>query len=317
METHSSSSSSASHSSPKHEEGGWLRRVLTSHVLDIIVVVLVVFDVSLVTVETLIDFHLVCIDGIIVPMAPHQVVDLVGLGKVPASLVVHATRLTGLQDGSWGSSREMPASPRRLPVPVPGRVDELAPAPVASQGIANDDTATMSGQTRGAVVGGFGDVQAPQASRVSFVETTKRAAPESAYASALVCDARKGTTAYRISRRCHTLSLYILAFFMLELTLKMCVTPTEFFHSFLHKLDLFVVSVSIFMDTFLYNHFGDIFTVLVLIRLWRVVRIFHGIIELFDNELEARHHIEKHAQEQARRELALQGKLPGPSGGSS
>mmetsp|Transcript_98518 Transcript_98518/g.195416 ORF Transcript_98518/g.195416 Transcript_98518/m.195416 type:complete len:291 (-) Transcript_98518:89-961(-) len=112
----------------------------------------------------------------------------------------------------------------------------------------------------------------------------------------LQCDTREGHRAHHIAHTCHVLSIAILVFFVLELLLKLWVNPEHFMASFVHKLDLVVVVVSLIIDTVVIAYIesqaekgnidksksGDIQVVaglLVISRSWRFVRIFHGFYE--------------------------------------
>lgn len=95
---------------------------------------------------------------------------------------------------------------------------------------------------------------------------------------------------------CHNFSIAILCVFLVELLLKYWVAPKEFCASKLELLDLFVVSISLIIDvyvSYLISTDGggvvQLETVLVLImilRIWRVVRIIHGFSEVYAIEME-------------------------------
>ncbi|XP_017454007.1 voltage-gated hydrogen channel 1 isoform X1 [Rattus norvegicus] len=78
----------------------------------------------------------------------------------------------------------------------------------------------------------------------------------------------------------HYLSLAILAFFVLEISLKVFVFRLEFFHHKFEILDAIVVVVSFVLDLILLfkNHHFEALGLLILLRLWRVARIINGII---------------------------------------
>eukprot|EP00746_Dinoflagellata_sp_MGD_P087746 gnl/MRDRNA2_/MRDRNA2_34778_c0_seq1.p1 gnl/MRDRNA2_/MRDRNA2_34778_c0~~gnl/MRDRNA2_/MRDRNA2_34778_c0_seq1.p1 ORF type:complete len:378 (+),score=106.27 gnl/MRDRNA2_/MRDRNA2_34778_c0_seq1:148-1281(+) len=121
-------------------------------------------------------------------------------------------------------------------------------------------------------------------------------------AEALVCETKYGHNAHHIMHTCHTLSILILCIFFVELMLKMWIAPKEFCADWLHLLDLFVVTTSLIIDIYISflieeRRAGDeealdaatIATLLVILRLWRVVRIAHGFNEIRNMELEKRH----------------------------
>jgi hypothetical protein len=109
--------------------------------------------------------------------------------------------------------------------------------------------------------------------------------------AALVCEDRHGHHSHHMAHTCHFWSVAILSFFMLELLVKIWISPSAFFHNFFHVLDLIVVSVSLFIDTIMVQvvmfFWGesseglDIVAILLLTsRLWRIARIIHGIFEV-------------------------------------
>lgn len=74
------------------------------------------------------------------------------------------------------------------------------------------------------------------------------------------------------------MSFAILAFFMVEIFLKIFVFRLEFFHHKFEILDAFVVVVSFVLDLVLMfkNHHFEALGLLILLRLWRVARIING-----------------------------------------
>lgn len=109
--------------------------------------------------------------------------------------------------------------------------------------------------------------------------------------AALVCEDKHGHHSHHIAHTCHFWSVAILCFFMLELLVKIWISPSAFFGNFFHVLDLIVVSVSLFIDTIMVQlvmyFWGDstagfdILSLLLLTsRLWRIARIIHGIFEV-------------------------------------
>ncbi|XP_005403219.2 PREDICTED: voltage-gated hydrogen channel 1 isoform X2 [Chinchilla lanigera] len=78
----------------------------------------------------------------------------------------------------------------------------------------------------------------------------------------------------------HCMSIAILAFFMVEIFLKIFVFRLEFFHHKFEILDTVVVVVSFVLDIVLLfqEHEFEALGLLILLRLWRVARIINGII---------------------------------------
>jgi len=108
----------------------------------------------------------------------------------------------------------------------------------------------------------------------------------------LQCDTREGHRAHHLTHTCHMLSIAILVFFMVEILLKLWVNPEHFMASFVHKLDLVVISISLLIDVVIipYIESHDVYQekakdfeivagLLILSRSWRFVRIFHGFFE--------------------------------------
>mmetsp|Transcript_60630 Transcript_60630/g.141237 ORF Transcript_60630/g.141237 Transcript_60630/m.141237 type:complete len:253 (-) Transcript_60630:124-882(-) len=110
----------------------------------------------------------------------------------------------------------------------------------------------------------------------------------------LVCETREGHRTQHILHVCHVGSIAILCTFMLELLIKLWVAPKLFMASWGHKLDLFVVVVSLFIETvieaIIATHAKErsrreletlevVSWLLIFSRTWRVVRIFHAFIE--------------------------------------
>ncbi|XP_008837621.2 voltage-gated hydrogen channel 1 [Nannospalax galili] len=78
----------------------------------------------------------------------------------------------------------------------------------------------------------------------------------------------------------HYMSFAILGFFMMEIFFKIFVFRLEFFHHKFEILDAMVVVVSFVLDfVFLFKkHQFEALGLLILLRLWRVIRIINGII---------------------------------------
>lgn len=99
----------------------------------------------------------------------------------------------------------------------------------------------------------------------------------------LLCEDRTAHTAHRIMIVCELFSVSILCLFLVELLLKMWVAPAHFRQSRLHRLDISVVVLSLLADivglVLVYLKVDlevKLFEgVLVMIRLWRIMRIFH------------------------------------------
>lgn len=130
------------------------------------------------------------------------------------------------------------------------------------------------------------------------------------HGGALVCEDRNGHTAHHISHTCHTLSIIILCIFCVELGIKYYVHPEEFRSNPFHLLDAFIVVTSLILDTAVMwmienerakgvdaRDIEYVSLLLVVCRLWRVVRIFHGFYEIKHAEDEKEEKIEEKVEE--------------------
>jgi len=100
--------------------------------------------------------------------------------------------------------------------------------------------------------------------------------------ASLLCEDHHGPRAKAIEDVCFYLSTVILSLFLVELLLKIWVNPSHFFNSSVHVLDLFVVGFSLFVQVVLvrilgrFGYLGEMaVSLLVLCRLWRILRIVH------------------------------------------
>lgn len=110
----------------------------------------------------------------------------------------------------------------------------------------------------------------------------------------LVCESPEGPRAKQITDFVHTLSVAILTFFLFELFLKMLLHGRHFFESTFEVLDLVIVSVSLICDVIIEPMVENtqgleskqlaaveiLEGLLIAMRFWRVVRIFHGVYEI-------------------------------------
>lgn len=115
-----------------------------------------------------------------------------------------------------------------------------------------------------------------------------------------------GHESHHLMHTAHQWSVVILCIFLVELLLKYWVNPEHFMGNFFHKLDLFIVTVSLIIDTAAMWYIETTVEeggakqkdreavqialgLLMLCRAWRVVRIFHGIFEQY-------HHFSEEAE---------------------
>lgn len=118
-----------------------------------------------------------------------------------------------------------------------------------------------------------------------------------AHESTLTCEGPHGERTLRLEHACHVASVTILLIFLVELAAKAWVNLEHFVGSKLHLVDLVVVAISFLVDVTwpiirsrnaeLGELQADVMKVpLLLIRLWRVVRICHGSSEMVNHGLE-------------------------------
>jgi len=113
-------------------------------------------------------------------------------------------------------------------------------------------------------------------------------------------------------------SIAILSVFELELFSIFCVVRSLFFHNFWYMLDLLIVTVSLVIEVLIYKHIlvyeESEIGLLVFIRLWRFVRIGHGIyvdthefehvkIERMEHEIEELREFKKEVELQGKGQL--------------
>jgi hypothetical protein len=122
-------------------------------------------------------------------------------------------------------------------------------------------------------------------------------ASHAAHESTLTCEGLHGERTLRLEHACHVASVTILLIFLVELAAKAWVNLEHFVGSKLHLVDLVVVAISFLVDVTwpiirsrnaeLGELQADVMKVpLLLIRLWRVVRICHGSSEMVNHGLE-------------------------------
>jgi hypothetical protein len=112
------------------------------------------------------------------------------------------------------------------------------------------------------------------------------------------------------------MTISILSIFMIELTISMiALTPAIFFRQFFFALDFIIISVSLILEITFHVLGDDLYQslsgLLVVIRIWRFIRIGHGIVELTN---EAAHKEDHHLMEYTKelRAIILQHNLPLP-----
>jgi len=98
------------------------------------------------------------------------------------------------------------------------------------------------------------------------------------------CDPHKWTTVHTVERVLFAFTITILSIFLLELVTMAMILQANFFRQFFYVLDLFIVATSLTLELLFHFLHKDILTslagFLVFFRVWRFVRIGHGIIEV-------------------------------------
>jgi Ion transport protein len=112
------------------------------------------------------------------------------------------------------------------------------------------------------------------------------------------------------------LTITILSIFMIELTISMiALTPQIFFRQFFFLLDFVIITVSLILEVIFHVFHDDLYQslagVLVVFRLWRFVRIGHGIMEI-TNEIAHKEYAGLQAYTEALEELLKEHSIPLP-----
>mmetsp|Transcript_15411 Transcript_15411/g.31605 ORF Transcript_15411/g.31605 Transcript_15411/m.31605 type:complete len:280 (+) Transcript_15411:201-1040(+) len=109
---------------------------------------------------------------------------------------------------------------------------------------------------------------------------------ESGYEStgSAACDSHKYETVHIIEACFFYCTVTILVIFLIENIIEMIVLgPMNYFRQVFLVFDLFVVVVSLTLELVLHQlkkNYAEVISILVLFRLWRFVRIGHGIVEV-------------------------------------
>lgn len=106
-----------------------------------------------------------------------------------------------------------------------------------------------------------------------------------AYQCPAACDEHKYESVHHAETVLFYCTVLILCIFLIELiTLMICLRPRLFFRKSFYVLDLFVVATSLVLElSFHFNtdeSFQNLVGIIILARLWRFVRIGHGLVEV-------------------------------------
>jgi len=112
------------------------------------------------------------------------------------------------------------------------------------------------------------------------------------------------------------LSVAILCVFEVELLLKVFILKKEFFCHKLLVFDLAVVTTSIVLDIVLHalgTSHGDLAALLAVVRVWRFVRVIHGVLEVDKEHMEEKYKEREHELEKELHKLNEKLKLANAS----
>jgi hypothetical protein len=117
---------------------------------------------------------------------------------------------------------------------------------------------------------------------------------EADYESDAGCDPHKWGRVHNAETALFALTITILSVFMIELNVEMiALRPTIFFRQFSYLLDYIIISVSLALEILFHSLSDDkiqsLVGLLVFVRIWRFVRIGHGIVEITNEVLHKDH----------------------------
>jgi len=285
---------------------------LENHWVETVVVALVLVDVALVTLEAGLDSQLLCIGGKVVPSGSPagehlQVVghghehSLLSLGLTGGStLAAAASRMFG--ELARAGAAGWPLLPALLMRGAGGPAEAAASAEradTAAGGAPERAELLAAGARRGATrrtmsSGGSLVTESIDPQKVHDEHRRSAGGHGEKMPDVMVCEGPEGHTVHHMAHTCHFWSIVILCIFSVELVVKLWAIP-GFWHHFLHKMDIVVVFSSLFIDTVVIWYIEqessvrkrkahksevDVVTgLMMLARVWRVVRIVHGLYE--------------------------------------
>jgi len=107
---------------------------------------------------------------------------------------------------------------------------------------------------------------------------------EESYIHDATCDPHKWSAVHTAEEVFFSLTITILSLFMLELVIMASILQKAFFRQIFYVLDMFIVSVSLVLELVFHFAHEDLLQalsgLLVFFRIWRFVRIGHGLIEV-------------------------------------
>lgn len=116
------------------------------------------------------------------------------------------------------------------------------------------------------------------------------------------CDAHKHETVHTVHEALYISSVSILSAFAIELLLLLGALDLQFFHNLLYVIDFLVVYASLALEVSLHNLStagGELAGALVLARIWRFMRIAHGLATVTHEAQHVTHETHHEAHEEA------------------
>lgn len=315
--------------SSKKEWGKWIE----SRTVEAIILFLLFCDIMLVLTETGIDQHIICVEGVRVQKEHGEVAQLGVPLKFSStfgmSLLEDKSAVTSLMDSTGHRGQRLrargaggglvPSTPLGLPArwgshlgphnDTEGHYGLLPNDKLIKTHASVQDPSPEEGHeahAEGAHAEGHvheAHAEGAHGGHEAHAEGGHGHGHEH-HGGALVCEDRHGHHAEHISHICHLCSIGILVIFTIEIGIKYWVHPVAFRANFWYMLDAFVVITSLILDVgimWLEEQARDhdaramqyIEIGLLTLRLWRVVRIGHGIVEVAHEEMEKQKELEK------------------------
>jgi hypothetical protein len=144
---------------------------------------------------------------------------------------------------------------------------------------------------------------------------------EADYESDAGCDPHKWSRVHTAETALFAMTITILSIFMIELNVEMiALRPAIFFRQFFFLLDYVIISVSLTLEIMFHTLSEDkiqsVVGLLVFVRIWRFVRIGHGIVEI-TNEMAHADHEKLVSYTEQLEELLQQHQIALPEDGNS
>lgn len=276
-------------------------KTLDSKIVEAFILFLVIVDIGLLSIESGIDHHMLCINGRVVPN-PHAassasavLLDTLTSWWEPHTdleEVVQPKHALSLSDGSspyQQDNAEKREDPRLRHWRKPG--SKMQPTLVGEEPHHEHDKAITTDphhDHNDHSSGGHEEVHGHSGHGHGHGHSEHEK---------LMCDTRHGHHAHEVSHNCHTASIVILVIFLVEISLKYWVDPAKFCANYFNILDLVVVTISLLVDTVVTwwvhanrpdseSELKTLMALLLFIRCWRVVRIVHGLVEHLHHQYE-------------------------------